>query len=163
MKQGSKYWPLYDYLQKQYPNTVTLTFTQIESILGTSLPASARKNRSWWSNRSQGSWHTPTWMNVGYHTSDVDVEKETITFYKPGHVYNLRQKDGELVWDNNAVKVLRQYMEMTQAEFADTLRVRQQTISEWERGIYAPSRAMSNYLNMIAEKADFKYGTEDES
>ncbi len=49
-------------------------------------------------------------------------------------------------------------MDLTQAEFAQTLGVRQATVSEWEAGIHLPSRATSKYISMIAEQANFTIG-----
>jgi DNA-binding transcriptional regulator YiaG len=49
-------------------------------------------------------------------------------------------------------------MEFSQAELAEELGVRQQTISEWETGMYQPKRAMSKLLTMVAEQAGFRYG-----
>ncbi len=34
---------------------------------------------------------------------------------------------------------------------------RQQTISEWELGLYKPRGASSTLLSIIAERAEFKY------
>ena len=48
-------------------------------------------------------------------------------------------------------------MGFTQQELADELGTRQQTISEWETGIYQPRGASSRLLTIIAERADFKY------
>jgi DNA-binding transcriptional regulator YiaG len=53
---------------------------------------------------------------------------------------------------------LRQYLGLSQAQFAEQLGVRQQTISEWETGMYAPSRATRKYLTLVAERAGFSYG-----
>jgi hypothetical protein len=39
---------LYKYLSERYANRVVLTFTQIEDLLGFSLPDQARRNREWW-------------------------------------------------------------------------------------------------------------------
>ncbi len=36
--------------------------------------------------------------------------------------------------------------------------MRQQTVSEWENGLYTPTRAMSRLLTMVAEQAERKYG-----
>ena len=57
---------------------------------------------------------------------------------------------------------LRRHMSLTQDELAELLGVRQQTISEWERGAYAPSRSTSKYLSMVAEKAGFTYRVRSE-
>lgn len=46
---------------------------------------------------------------------------------------------------------------MTQHELAEELGTRQQTISEWETGMYSPRGTSSTVLNIIAERAGFKY------
>ena len=39
---------LYKYLSERYANRVVLTFSQIEDLLGFSLPDQARRHREWW-------------------------------------------------------------------------------------------------------------------
>jgi hypothetical protein len=46
----SKYDPLLRWFRSSRGNHVQLTFEQIEEILGSDLPDSARKHRSWWGN-----------------------------------------------------------------------------------------------------------------
>jgi len=46
---------------------------------------------------------------------------------------------------------------MTQRELADKLGTRQQTISEWETGMYQPRGASSTLLSLIAREARFQY------
>ena len=60
-------------------------------------------------------------------------------------------------WDSNRVRALREHMGLTQQEMADQLGTRQQTISEWETGMYQPRGASSTLLTMVAERAGFKY------
>ncbi len=60
-------------------------------------------------------------------------------------------------WDAAKVKALRTFMGMTQQAFAAKLGVRQQTVSEWELGLYRPRGATVTLLNIIAEQAGFKY------
>jgi|CXWL01.1.fsa_nt_gi DNA-binding transcriptional regulator YiaG len=60
-------------------------------------------------------------------------------------------------WDAAKVKALRFYMGLTQQMFAKRLGVRQQTVSEWEKGIYRPRGATVTLLTMIAEQVGFKY------
>jgi DNA-binding transcriptional regulator YiaG len=48
-------------------------------------------------------------------------------------------------------------MGLNQTAFADVLGVRQQTISEWEKGVYTPTRATAKYLARVAEEAGFTY------
>jgi hypothetical protein len=45
-----KYRPLGDYLVKQNEVSVSLTFQEIEQILGFTLPLSAYNHRAWWAN-----------------------------------------------------------------------------------------------------------------
>jgi DNA-binding transcriptional regulator YiaG len=60
-------------------------------------------------------------------------------------------------WDSERIKALREHLNMTQQEMADELGVRQQTISEWEVGLYIPRRSTQKYLSLIAERVGFKY------
>lgn len=46
---------------------------------------------------------------------------------------------------------------MTQQEMAEELGTRQQTISEWETGMYSPRGTSSTVLSIIAERSGFKY------
>jgi DNA-binding transcriptional regulator YiaG len=60
-------------------------------------------------------------------------------------------------WNNFSIQALRTHMGLTQQELADRLGTRQQTISEWETGMYQPRGTSATLLTMIAEKAEFKY------
>ncbi len=53
-------------------------------------------------------------------------------------------------------------MGLTQRELAETLGTRQQTISEWEKGMYRPRGASSMLLTIVAERALFEYRAESE-
>ena len=52
---------------------------------------------------------------------------------------------------------MRRLLAITQEEFAAELGVRQQTISEWETGIYRPRGASDRLLTIVAERAGFAY------
>jgi len=60
-------------------------------------------------------------------------------------------------WDSEGIRALRSHLGMTQQELADELGTRQQTISEWETGMYRPRGASATLLSIIAERADFGY------
>ena len=45
---------------------------------------------------------------------------------------------------------------------AEQLGTRQQTISEWEKGMYCPRGASSTLLSIVAERAKFKYQANEE-
>ncbi len=63
-------------------------------------------------------------------------------------------------WDSGRVRALREHMGLTQQELAEQLGTRQQTISEWEIGMYQPRGATSTLLTMVAERAGFEYGAD---
>jgi DNA-binding transcriptional regulator YiaG len=60
-------------------------------------------------------------------------------------------------WDKEQIQALRRHLCLTQQELADQMGTRQQTISEWETGMYQPRGASARLLTLIAEKASFKY------
>ena len=60
-------------------------------------------------------------------------------------------------WDGSNIRALRNYLGLTQQELADQLGTRQQTISEWEKGLYRPRGTSSTLLSIVAERARFKY------
>lgn len=157
MKRGSKYWSLFDHLRRNQQDELTMTFSEIETLLGSDLPPSARSHRGWWSNRSVGAVQAAAWMEAGYHVEEIDLEEESVTFHKPSLDYEVQREGNTVLWDGNLVKALRVHMDATQTELADELGVRQQTISEWETGAYAPRRSMSKYLTLVAEQVGFEY------
>jgi DNA-binding transcriptional regulator YiaG len=64
-------------------------------------------------------------------------------------------------WDSGRVRALREHMGLTQQGMADQLGTRQQTISEWETGMYQPRGASSTLLTMVAERAGFEYSADE--
>jgi DNA-binding XRE family transcriptional regulator len=148
---------LFDYLQHASQDEVTLTFTEIEALIADALPPSARTRRGWWGNRSKGSPQAAAWIGAGYHAEDLSLDTEHVAFRKPLRAYNVRRKGDTVLWDSDLVKALRFHAGWTQAQLAETLGVRQQTVSEWETGVYTPSRAMCKFLTLVAERAEFEY------
>ena len=55
-------------------------------------------------------------------------------------------------WDATTVRALRERLGMTQQQLAAELGVRQQTISEWETGLYQPRGASARLLRLVAER-----------
>ena len=70
---------------------------------------------------------------------------------------NSQYNAGKKQWDSQHINALRRHLGLTQQEMAESLGTRQQTISEWEIGLYTPRGASSTLLSMVAERADFKY------
>ena len=60
-------------------------------------------------------------------------------------------------WDAGRVKALRRHLNLTQQELAQEMGTRQQTISEWETGLYQPRGLSERLLTLVAEGAGFTY------
>ncbi len=160
VKRGSKYFGLHDFLRRCSKDQVVLSFAEIERLLGTPLPPSARAGRAFWSNRGRGALQAAAWMEAGYHVQAVDLRRQRVTFARPRLRYTVRREGDTVLWDGALVRALRAHLGQTQAEFAEQLGVRQQTVSEWERGIYEPTRSRSKHLTMVAERAGFPFTSE---
>lgn len=61
-------------------------------------------------------------------------------------------------WDAGGVKALRKHLGLSQQELAAELGTRQQTISEWETGVYQPRGMSERLLGIVAERSSFSYG-----
>jgi DNA-binding transcriptional regulator YiaG len=70
-------------------------------------------------------------------------------------------KPRRAAWDAGSVRGLRRHLALTQEELAEELGVRQQTVSEWETGVYRPRGASARLLTLVAEQAEFDYDTGD--
>jgi transcriptional regulator with XRE-family HTH domain len=60
-------------------------------------------------------------------------------------------------WDAESIRALRKYMGLTQQQMSEELGTRQQTISEWETGMYRPRGGISRLLTLVAEREGFAY------
>ncbi|MBM3148929.1 MAG: helix-turn-helix domain-containing protein [Chloroflexi bacterium] len=65
-------------------------------------------------------------------------------------------------WDKQRIRALRKHLRLTQSKLAKELGTRQQTISEWETGMYQPRGASAKLLTIVAERCGFKYKSENE-
>ena len=80
-----KYRPLRQWFETQtltarLNHMLALAFTQIEELIGDTLPPSARQHRAWWANDSTSSRQATAWMTAGWAVSDVDFSAEIVTF-----------------------------------------------------------------------------------
>lgn len=159
VKPGSKYYPLFERLKQCSPEKVSFSFEEIETIMGQALPASAHKQRAWWSNRdSDRALQAKAWIAAGYHVKSIDLTQAIVTFHPFQAHYTVQREagSGSIIWNNIAIKALRKSMGLTQAKFAQELGVRRQTVSEWETGIYEPDRSTAKHLERIAEQEQFR-------
>ena len=68
-----------------------------------------------------------------------------------------RRKRKKRQWRKEDIRALRQHLDLTQMKLAEELGTRQQTISEWEKGMYRPRGASATLLSIIAERSGFTY------
>jgi len=74
----SKYTPLRQYLSRIQDPEVTLSFADIERILGRLLPPSARTHRTWWANHGGTMVHQLAWVSAGWRVDDLDLSRERV-------------------------------------------------------------------------------------
>ena len=73
---------LYKYLQNRYADTVVLTFTQIESLLGFALPDQARLSQQWWTNAAvttSGTNYSDSWT-LARRVATPNLLAQTVAF-----------------------------------------------------------------------------------
>ena len=58
-------------------------------------------------------------------------------------------------WDARTIRALRAYLGWSQNTLARDLGIRQQTVSEWETGMYKPRGASVTLLSLLARTAGF--------
>jgi hypothetical protein len=79
---SGKYLSFYTYLQDRYADTVVLTFGQIESLLGSSLPDQARLNQQWWTDAgapAAGANHSDCWI-LARRVATPNLMAQTVAF-----------------------------------------------------------------------------------
>lgn len=78
-----KYTPLEAYFRALpfEQNELSLSFVQIEAILGSPLPKSAYSRLTWWDNEiPSGLSHKNAWLNVLWRVAKVDLLEQTVHF-----------------------------------------------------------------------------------
>ena len=58
-------------------------------------------------------------------------------------------------WDGERVQALRRWLQASQADLAERLGTRQQTVSEWETGSSQPRRMSRRLLGIVAEESGY--------
>lgn len=77
----ARYDPLFEFLCRAGDGPVTLTFDEIEALVGP-LPASASNLKQWWENEPSGGRHVQAraWLNSGRHVERVDPGGRIVGF-----------------------------------------------------------------------------------
>lgn len=80
----SRYAPLGNYLQGQPGNIdhLPMTFSEIEEIIGGSLPPSAYNHRNWWDNTPEVHTQSSNWLEAGWRVGYRNISAKTITFVR---------------------------------------------------------------------------------
>jgi hypothetical protein len=80
-----KYEPLAAHLNEEPRNVWVASFSEIEAVLGFSLPPSARNHREWWGNqRGGGHSQAKGWQEAGWQVWKVDLPAERVEFRRVG-------------------------------------------------------------------------------
>ena len=69
----------------------------------------------------------------------------------------MSRQNKHIIWDKQSILALRAHLNLTQTKLAEELGTRQQTISEWETGIYKPRGTSAKLLTIVAERSSFRY------
>jgi len=84
----SKYEPLRLYLEniESTINEKTISFQEIERVLGFKLPKSAHEHRAWWSNPSSKADHphAQSWLMAGWIVDTVNQKDKWVRFRRIG-------------------------------------------------------------------------------
>ena len=64
-------------------------------------------------------------------------------------------------WNADNIRALRRHLDMSQQQMSEELGIRQQTVSDWELGYHRPRGGMAHLLTIVAERAEFRYGTNE--
>lgn len=78
----SKYDRLRVWLMEARGDRTPMTFLEIETLLEFPLPASARTHRPWWANTPGGHSHALAWLDAGWRTAAVNLERERLVFVR---------------------------------------------------------------------------------
>jgi hypothetical protein len=93
-KVPSKCVGLHNYLVNRHADYVVLTFTQVEDLLGSALPDSARARQEWWTNKDNDadkSSLSDAWVLAG-RTAKANLLARTVAFER--HAEPLRDAKG---------------------------------------------------------------------
>ncbi|WP_144510648.1 GNAT family N-acetyltransferase [Bacillus sp. FJAT-22090] len=100
----NKYIPLATFFKQSTNKEITLTFNEIEAIIGQGLPNAAYLSSSWWKKTKPPALHYLAWTDYGYSVKDVELGK-SIHFQSVVHEKDERTADEN---DQKAILVIRE-------------------------------------------------------
>ncbi|MGX5801771.1 DUF7662 domain-containing protein [Bradyrhizobium sp. Arg314] len=84
MTEGTKYHPLFEHLLFSGQGHLSMSFDEIEQIIGGRLPPSARQREEWWANSPSGHSQARAWLRANYRASGIDLANERVDFNLEG-------------------------------------------------------------------------------
>jgi hypothetical protein len=79
-----KYLALYQYLQSRYADSVVLTLSEIEDLLGFTLPEQARLRLEWWRDGETADSHSDSWV-LASRTAVPNLLAKTVIFERDAY------------------------------------------------------------------------------
>jgi hypothetical protein len=76
---SSRYAGIGEYLNGQAGQTAEASFSELESAIGDTLPASAERHRAWWANTERNT-QARVWMEEGWRVDRVDFDQRKVSF-----------------------------------------------------------------------------------
>ncbi|WP_428649392.1 DUF7662 domain-containing protein [Roseibium sp.] len=76
----SKYEPLREHLARLDDVVWAAKLEEVEQIIGSSLPRSAREHRTWWANSGGSLVHQNAWLDAGWRVERTDLMRDVIVF-----------------------------------------------------------------------------------
>jgi hypothetical protein len=74
------YLSLHKYLSARYASVVVMTFAEVEDLLGSPLPAPARRDPAWWNSDDQRNFgHSNSWR-LASRGAVANLTAQTVTF-----------------------------------------------------------------------------------
>ena len=72
---------LTEFLKGQIANEVQLTFSDIDDVIGVTLPPAARTHRQWWENQASAvGRQRHAWLSAGWNVRDVRLGQQYVVF-----------------------------------------------------------------------------------
>lgn len=76
----AKYDPLREHLARLDEVVWAAKLEDLEQILGSNLPMSAREHRTWWANSGGSLVHQNSWLDAGWRVDHTDLKRDLVVF-----------------------------------------------------------------------------------
>lgn len=145
----SKYIPLANFFKQSTKKEITLTYNEIEAIIGQILPNAAYLSSSWWKKTKPPALHYFAWTDNGYSVKSVEIGK-TVLFHS-----NVLETEERLIDENNQQDILI----IREAELEDArsfIRLQESIFSETDFMLYGKSDIQMTVQSMRKEMTNWK-------